>query len=61
VLEAIDTFGPERAMFASNFPVDRLFSSYTALWRAYESIVAGATEAEKTALFRGNAERIYRL
>jgi predicted TIM-barrel fold metal-dependent hydrolase len=61
VLEAIDTFGPQRAMFASNFPVDRLFSSYTALWRAYESIVAGATDADKTALFQGNAERIYRL
>jgi len=31
VLETIDTFGCERAMFASNFPVDRLFGSYTAI------------------------------
>jgi predicted TIM-barrel fold metal-dependent hydrolase len=61
VLETIDTFGCERAMFASNFPVDRLFGSYGALWSAYASIVADATEGEKDALFKSNAERIYRI
>ncbi|ADG18225.1 amidohydrolase 2 [Paraburkholderia atlantica] len=61
VLETIDTFGVERAMFASNFPVDRLFGSYTDLWRAYASIVADASEAERDALFRRNAERYYRI
>ncbi|HVW50018.1 MAG TPA: amidohydrolase family protein [Trinickia sp.] len=61
VLETIDAFGTERAMFASNFPVDRLFGTYEALWLAYARIVAGASESERTALFRGNAERIYRI
>jgi predicted TIM-barrel fold metal-dependent hydrolase len=61
VLETIDAFGVERAMFASNFPVDRLFGSYADLWRAYASIVDGASVAEKDALFRGNAERCYRI
>jgi predicted TIM-barrel fold metal-dependent hydrolase len=61
VLETIDTFGVERAMFASNFPVDRLFGSYEDLWRAYASIVADASVAEKDALFRRNAERVYRI
>ncbi|MGF6661996.1 putative TIM-barrel fold metal-dependent hydrolase [Paraburkholderia atlantica] len=61
VIETIDTFGVERAMFASNFPVDRLFGSYTDLWGAYASIVADASEAEKDALFRRNAERYYRI
>ncbi|NML32921.1 amidohydrolase family protein [Paraburkholderia antibiotica] len=61
VLETIDAFGVERAMFASNFPVDRLFGTYTDLWRAYAAIVADASEAEKAALFRGNAERCYRI
>lgn len=61
VLETIDAFGTERAMFASNFPVDRLFGTYEALWHAYARIVAGASEAEHAALFRGNAERIYRI
>lgn len=61
VLETIDTFGVERAMFASNFPVDRLFGSYEDLWRTYTSIVADASVAEKDALFRRNAERVYRI
>ncbi|WP_175772965.1 amidohydrolase family protein [Paraburkholderia phenazinium] len=61
VLETIDAFGVERAMFASNFPVDRLFGSYQDLWQAYASIVADASIAEQDALFRRNAERIYRI
>lgn len=61
VLETLDTFGVERAMFASNFPVDRLFGSYEALWRAYAGIVAGLSDDERQRLFVGNAARIYRL
>jgi predicted TIM-barrel fold metal-dependent hydrolase len=61
VLEAIDAFGTDRAMFASNFPVDRLFGSYERHFRAFATIVAGASEDEKAALFRRNAERIYRI
>jgi predicted TIM-barrel fold metal-dependent hydrolase len=59
VLQTIDTFGVERAMFASNFPVDGLFASYGGLWRAYAEIVGALSEDEKAALFRRNAERIY--
>lgn len=61
VLETIDAFGTDRAMFASNFPVDRLFASYHRLWSAYAAIVNGASDAEKEALFRRNAERVYRI
>ena len=61
VLETLDTFGVERAMFASNFPVDRLFGSYDALWQAYARIVAGASDDERRQLFVANAERIYRI
>ena len=61
VLETIDTFGCERAMFASNFPVDRLFATYEGLWNAYASIVKDLRDTEKEALFKSNAERIYRI
>ena len=61
VLETIDAFGVERAMFASNFPVDRLYGTYEGLWNAFSAIVAGAGEGEKAALFRDNAQRIYRI
>ncbi|WP_250509944.1 amidohydrolase family protein [Caballeronia sp. GACF4] len=59
VLETIDTFGVGRAMFASNFPVDRLFGTYKQLWNAYAQIVSDASDSEKQALFVRNAERIY--
>jgi predicted TIM-barrel fold metal-dependent hydrolase len=61
VLETIDAFGTDRCMFASNFPVDRLYGTYAALWRAFAEIVGGASEAEKAALFRENALRTYRI
>lgn len=61
VLETLDTFGVERCMFASNFPVDRLFARYTDLWHAFAAIVAGLDRVEKDAVFFANAQRIYRL
>ena len=61
VLETIDAFGVERCMFASNFPVDRLYGGYAGLWQAFDETVAGASEDEKAVLFRANAERIYRI
>lgn len=61
VLETIDCFGIDRCMFASNFPVDGLYGSYSNLWNAYHACVAGFGETEKEKLFRANAERIYRI
>lgn len=61
VLEAIDSFGTARCMFASNFPIDGLHSTYSSLWHAYARIVEGASAAEREHLFRSNARHFYRL
>jgi predicted TIM-barrel fold metal-dependent hydrolase len=61
VLQTIDSFGIDRCMFASNFPVDRLHGSYSTLWHAYDSCVAGFSKNEKEKLFCTNAERSYRI
>ncbi|ASY60625.1 MULTISPECIES: amidohydrolase family protein [Sinorhizobium] len=61
VEEAIAAFGVERAMFASNFPVDKLFSSYDAIWNAFKDITAGYSGPERSELFHDNAVRFYRL
>ena len=61
VLQPIEWFGVERAMFGSNFPVDRLMASYDRLWNAYREIVTDFTLDEQRALMRGTAERIYRI
>jgi L-fuconolactonase len=57
----IEAFGADRCMFESNFPVDKLSTGYAQLWNAFKLIAAGASAAEKTALFSGTARRIYRL
>lgn len=61
VLGTIDAFGTERTMFGSNFPVDKLYGSFTAVYGAFEAIVADFNEPEKDRLFRANAERWYRV
>jgi L-fuconolactonase len=57
----IEAFGPERCMFESNFPPDKQSCGYTELWNAFKRLTAGASAAEKTALYSGTAARVYRL
>ena len=57
----IETFGANRCMFESNFPVDKGMCSYVSIWNAYKRIAAGCSEAEKADLFFGTAARFYRL
>ena len=57
----IEAFGPERAMFESNFPVDRMSLSYRVLWNAFKKLTAGFSASERTSLFSGTARRVYRL
>jgi len=58
---AMETFGPGRCMFESNFPVDKGMFSYAVMWNAFKRLCAGATAAEKEALFSGTATAFYRL
>jgi predicted TIM-barrel fold metal-dependent hydrolase len=57
----IEHFGAGRCMFESNFPVDRASCSYTVLWNAYKRLGRGYGAAERGALFRDTARRVYRL
>jgi predicted TIM-barrel fold metal-dependent hydrolase len=61
VLATIETFGPERSMLATNWPVDRLYSPYGELIAAYEEITSAFSPVELHGLWRGNAERFYRI
>ncbi len=58
---AIECFGPERCMFESNFPVDRLSLGYGVLWNGLKKIAARYDEAEQAAMFSGTARRVYQL
>lgn len=57
----IDLFGPERSMFGSNFPVDKLYRTYEEIWEAYASIVGGLTVEEQQMLFVETASQFYHL
>jgi L-fuconolactonase len=57
----IEQFGPRRCMFESNFPVDRVSSSYLVLWNAFKRIASGFNADEKAWLFAKTAAEVYRL
>jgi len=57
----IECFGPERCMFESNFPVDRLSLSYTVYWNAMQKLAVQYSDSEQDAMFSGTAQRVYRL
>ena len=57
----IAAFGPARAMFESNFPVDKGSYGYGVFWNACKRLAEGASAAEKADLFHNTASRFYRL
>jgi predicted TIM-barrel fold metal-dependent hydrolase len=61
VLQTIEAFGVSRCMFASNFPVDKLWSDFDALYAAFREVTEPFSAAERRQLFHDNAARYYRL
>lgn len=61
VLTVIDIFQPQRVMFGSNFPVDKLYNDYAALWAAYDSITQGFSAEQRDQMFGGTAGQFYRI
>jgi predicted TIM-barrel fold metal-dependent hydrolase len=57
----IERFGPDRCMFESNFPVDKLSCGYTVLWNSFKRLSGAYSPAERAALFHDTAARVYRL
>lgn len=61
VWECVDIFGPERCIFGSNYPVDQVVAPYRVLINGYKSILAHLSPQERSAIFSGNARRVYGL
>jgi len=61
IRDAINIFGPERAMFASNYPVDSLAGSFQMIYGGFRAAVSNRQIEERRMLFHDNAVRIYRL
>ena len=61
IRDTINIFGPERCMFASNFPVDGLAGSFQVIYGGFRAAVSNRPIEERRMLFHDNAVRIYRL
>jgi predicted TIM-barrel fold metal-dependent hydrolase len=57
----IEKFGPNRCMFESNFPVDKVSFSYHVLYNAFKRLSQGYSASERTAMFHDTAVRVYRV
>jgi predicted TIM-barrel fold metal-dependent hydrolase len=58
---AIEVFGADRCMFASNYPVDSLTGSFGTIYAGFRAAVADLPQPQQKALFHDNAVRVYRL
>ncbi len=57
---ALEAFGVDRCMFASNFPVDSMYGTFDELYETFSAVTAGLDSASREKLFAANAERVYR-
>lgn len=57
----LEAFGPDRCLYGSNWPVERLYSGYGEVLGAVRAAVAGLTPAEAAAVLGGTARRVFRL
>lgn len=58
VESCLEQFGPDRVMFGSNFPVDKLYSDYKTLFEAYLMLVPDSAHEK---VFGGTAAKFYKL
>ena len=57
----IEQFGPDRCMFESNFPVDKVSYSYSIMYNAFKRLSQGYSATERAAMFHDTAVRVYRI
>jgi predicted TIM-barrel fold metal-dependent hydrolase len=57
----IEQFGPDRCMFESNFPVDKVSFSHHVLFNAFKRFSKSYSASERASLFHDTAARAYRI
>jgi L-fucono-1,5-lactonase len=58
---ALESFGPDRLMFGSDYPVCLLASSYDRVLDSFQEILKSLSDADRDKIFARNAEKFYRL
>jgi len=57
----LEKFGPNRCMFESNFPVDKVSFSYNVMYNAFKRVSQGYSPSERADMFHDTAARVYRI
>jgi len=57
----IEQFGPERCMFESNFPPDKVSFSYNVMYNAFKRLSRAYSPSERAAMFHDTAAKVYRI
>ncbi len=58
---AVRVFGPERCLWGSNFPIEKLWTDYAALLDAHRAAAGVLPRAAQDEIFNETAGRVYRL
>ncbi|MEM1275025.1 MAG: amidohydrolase family protein [Pseudomonadota bacterium] len=61
IAETLKAFAPERAMFGSNFPIEKIWTSYADLFAAFQAATAKLPAKAQAAIFNDTAARVYRI
>ncbi|MBR1158979.1 amidohydrolase family protein [Bradyrhizobium elkanii] len=59
--DTVAIFDAERCLFGSNFPIEKLWTSYRDLVAAFKSAAERLSPAQRDAIFSTTAARVYRL
>ncbi|MEM9472916.1 MAG: amidohydrolase family protein, partial [Pseudomonadota bacterium] len=59
--DTVEMFGAERCLFGSNYPIEKLWTSYADLVSAFKKAASGLSKADQKAIFHDTAQRVYNL
>ncbi len=48
-------------MFGSNFPIEKIWTDFATLWRAYAVVLGEYSEQDRNNVLRETATRVYRV
>lgn len=61
VRQTVDLFGPSRCLFGSNFPIEKMWTTYAQLVAVMRACLSCYSDAEQREIFHDAAVRLYRL
>jgi predicted TIM-barrel fold metal-dependent hydrolase len=59
--ETVGIFGAKRCLFGSNFPIEKLWTTYGALVDAFRNAAGSLPEVDQQAVLHDTAMRVYRI